>query len=215
MHFLGIGLPCRPLSDPQAEVAVVLLDTRGTVLAAEWRGDLEAVVALTAELADGDTLIAAGAPLCGLPSDARSHAAVQALRHRLALTDVDSGVLECDADTFPFPTDEFEGVPWPVEVCGHGRRTLRRLERLAHGCDDLARRLGLLVSAHPPVDLHSNEVTAALLTTRTGRTAADVEHRTALVGALLCAWAASCWHESPEQRARSLDDLKLDVPLAG
>lgn len=215
MLFLGIGLPCRPLSDPQAEIAVVLLDTRGTVLAVEWRRDLEAVAALTAELADRDTLLAAGAPLCGLPGDAGSHIAVQALRHRLALTDVDSGVLECDADTFPFPTDEFEGVPWPAEVCGHGRRTARRLERLAHACDDLVRRLGLLVSAHPPVDLYSNAVTAALLTEPAPTTATALEHRTVLVGALLCAWAASCWHESPEQRTPSLDDLKLPVPLAG
>lgn len=214
MHFLGIGLPCRPLTDAQAEIAVVLLDTRGTVLAVEWRPDLDAVAALAAELAPGDSLIAAGAPLCALPCDARNRAAVQALRRTLALADVDSGVLECDADTFPFPTEEFQDVPWPVEVCGHGRRTGRRLARLARASDDLVRRLGLLVSAHPPLDLFSNEVTARLLTEPTPTTATGLEHRTVLLGALLCAWAASCWHESPEQGMPSLD-LPDDARLAG
>jgi hypothetical protein len=199
MQYLGIGLPCRPLSDPHAEIAVVLLDTRGTVLAVEWRSDLDEVAALVGVLAAGDTLIAAGAPLCELPRDASSHPAVQALRHRLAVTDVDSGVLECDAETFPFPTDEFEQAGWPVELCGHGRRTAARTARLAAACDDLARRLGLLVSAHPPVDLFSNAVTAALLTERTATSTQGAEHRTVLLGALLCAWAASRWHASPEQ----------------
>jgi hypothetical protein len=210
MQFLGIGLPCRPLSDPQAEIAVVLLDTRGTVHAVEWRSDLDEVAALVRVLGAGDTLIAAGAPLCGLPGDACSHPAVQALRHRLATTDLDTGVLECDAATFPFPTDDFDSAAWPPEVVAHGRRTAARTARLATACDDLARRLGLLVSAHPPVDLFSNEVTAALLTDRTAASTSGVEHRTVLLGALLCAWAASCWHAAPEQLAP-----QADVQLAG
>src|SRR4051794_14724333 len=152
MQFLGIGLPCRPLSDPSAEIAVVLLDTRGTVLSVEWRGDVEGVAALAAELAGADTLIAAGAPLCGRPLDLGSRSAVQTLRRRLALTDVDSGVLECDALTFPFPTGEFDDADWPLEACGHGRRSPARAARIAGACDDLVRRLGLLISAHPPVD---------------------------------------------------------------
>jgi hypothetical protein len=210
MQFLGIGLPCRPLSDPQAEIAVVLLDTRGTVLDVEWRSDLDEVAALAGVLAAGDTLIAAGAPLCGRPRDARTRAAVRTLRHRLALTDVDSGVLECDAETFPFPTGEFEDADWPLQVCGHGRRSPARAARLAAACDDLARRLGLLVSAHPPVDLFTNEITAALLTEWTPTSTRELEHRTVLLGALLCAWAASCWHESPEQGTPG-----TEVQLAG
>lgn len=210
MHFLGVGLPCRPLSDPAAELAVVLLDTRGTVHAVEWRRDLDEVAALVRVLATGETLLAAGAPLCDLSRDGRGRSAVQALRHRLALTDVESGVLECDADSFPFETPEFEDAPWPPEVCSHGRRTSSRTARLAHACDGLVRRVGLLVSAHPPVDLFSNEVTAALLTEPTPTTARGIEHRTALLDALLCAWAASSWHASPAQRTTA-----ADVPLAG
>jgi hypothetical protein len=210
MQFLGIGLPCRPLSDPHAEIAVVLLDTRGTVLAVEWRAGLDEVAALVGVLAAGDTLIAAGAPLCGLPGYACSHPAVQALRHRLAVTDVDTGVLECDAQTFPFPAEEFGSAAWQPELSGHGRRTTARTARLARACDDLVRRLGLLVSAHPPVDLYSNEVTAALLTERTPSSSREVEHRTALLGALLCAWAASCWHVAPLQATP-----QADVQLAG
>jgi hypothetical protein len=208
MQFLGIGLPCRPLSSPHAEISVTLLDTRGTVHAVEWRRDIDAVADLVTELAAGDTLIAAGAPLCGMPLAERNRTAVRALRHRLALTDVQSGVLECDADTFPFPVDDFDYAAWPPEVCGHGRRTSARTTRLAAVCDDLARRLGLLISAHPPVDLWSNELTAALLTEATPPTARGVEHRTVLLNGLLCAWAASSWHESPDQ-------LAPVVPLAG
>lgn len=210
MQFLGVGLPCRPLSDPAAELAVVLLDTRGAVHAVEWRRDLDEVAALVPVLATGETLLAAGAPLCELSPDGRSHAAVQALRHRLALTDVESGVLECDADSFPFESEEFEDALWPPKVCAHGRRTSPRTIRLAHASDDVARRIGLLVSAHPPVDLYSNEVTAALLTEPTPTTARTLEHRTVLLNALLCAWAASSWHGSPAQRT-----APADVPLAG
>jgi hypothetical protein len=209
MHFLGIGLPCRPLSDPAAELAVVLLDTRGTVHAVEWRSDLDEVAALAQVLGTG-ALIAAGSPLCDLPRDGRNHLAVQALRHRLALADVDSGVLECDAESFPVETDDFESLGWPPEVCGHGRRTSSRTARLARACDDLVRRLGLLVSAHPPVDLYSNEVTAALLTEPTATTARGLEHRLVLLNALLCAWAASSWHTSPGRHSPS-----VDVQLAG
>jgi hypothetical protein len=210
MLFLGVGLPCRSLSDPAAELAVVLLDTRGTVHAVEWRQDLDEVAALARVLATGETLIAAGAPLCELSPDGRSHAAVQALRHRLALTDVESGVLECDAASFPFDAEDFEDAPWPPTVCGHGRRTSRRTAGLAASCDDLTRRIGLLVSAHPPVDLYSNEVTAALLVEPTPTGVRGLEHRTVLLNALLCAWAAASWHGSPVQRAAI-----TDVPLAG
>jgi predicted RNase H-like nuclease len=209
MHFLGVGLPCRPLSDPKAELAVVVLDTRGAVLELQWRTDLDEVAALLRVLATDDTLIAAGAPLCELSTDGRSRAAVQALRHRLALTDVGSGVLECDAATFPFDTEDFEDATWPPKLCGHGRRTSRRTVELARAADDLVRRLGLLVSAHPPVDLHSSAETAALLTAPTPTTAADLEHRTVLLNALLCAWAASCWHSSPEHRATPDDGVRL------
>ncbi len=209
MHFLGVGLPCRPLSHPAAELAVVLLDTRGAVHAVEWRTDLDEVAALVPVLATGETLLAAGAPLCELSPDGRSHAAVQALRHRLALTDVDSGVLECDAESFPFETEDLGEAPWS-QVCAHGRRTSPRTVRLARACDDVVRRIGLLLSAHPPVDLFSNEVTAALLTEPTPTTARGLEHRAVLLNALLCAWAASSWHGSPAQQRTA-----ADVPLAG
>lgn len=214
MQFLGIGLPCRPLSDPQAEITVVLLDTRGTVLAVERRPDLDAVAALVRVLATGDTLISAGTPLCERSREARGRAAVQALRHRLALTDVDSGVLECDAATFPFPTDDFDSAAWPLELCGHGTRASARTRRLAAACDALVRRLDLLLSAHPPIDLHSNEVTAALLTEPSPASGPGLEQRLALLNALLCAWAASSWHESPEQ-APEQRMPPADLSLAG
>lgn len=209
MHFLGVGVPCRPLDDPVAELAVVLLDTRGAVHAVEWRRGLDEVAALTRVLANGETLLAAGAPLCDL-REARSRRAVQALRRRLAATDVESGVLECDADSVPFETPELEDAPWPPQVCTHGCRSSARTVRLARTCDDLVRRMGLLVSARPPVDLYSNEVTAALLTEPTPATARGLEQRTTLLNALLCAWSASSWHTSPTRRTPA-----TDVPLAG
>jgi hypothetical protein len=209
MQFLGIGLSCRSSSDQQAEITVVLLDTRGTVLAVERRPDLDAVAALVRVLASGDTLIAAGTPLCERSRDARGHAAVQALRRRLALTDVESGVLECDAETFPFPVDEFDYASWPPEVCGHATRARSRTPRLAAACDDLVRRLDLLISAHPPMDLHSSTLTAALLTEPAPTSGAGLEQRLGLLNALLCAWAASSWHESPEQSPEQ------QVPPAG
>jgi hypothetical protein len=55
------------------------------------------------------------------------------------------------------------------------------------------------------VDLHSNAITAALLTESSPISPGELEHRVGLLGALLCAWAASCWHESPEQRTPTAD----------
>ena len=198
MQFLGIGLPCRPTADPAAEIAVAVLDTRGTVLAVEWRHDLEAVAALVAAIATPDVVIAAGSPLCGLARDDGRRAAVRALRHRLALTDVDSGVLECDAGSFPFPIDEFD-TDRPPRLCDHSGRAASRSARLAEAADTLVRRMALLNSAHPPLDLWTSEETAALLTEPTPRTRAGLEHRAVLLSALLCAWAASNWHSRPEE----------------
>ena len=208
MQFLGIGLSCRPSSDPAAELAVTLLDTRGTVLAVEWRHDLDAVAALVAAIATPDTVIAAGSPLCGLARDDGRRAAVRALRHRLALTDVESGVLECDAGSFPFPIDEFDDAR-PPRLCDHSGRAASRAARLADAADHLVRRIALLNSAHPPLDLWTSATTAALLTEPTPRDRAGLEHRAVLLGALLCAWAASNWHSTPQEAPLA------PFPLAG
>ena len=198
MQFLGIGLPCRPSSDPAAEIAVTELDTRGTVLAVEWRSDLDAVAALVAAVATPDVVIAAGSPLCGLNRDDGRRAAIRSLRHRLALADVDSGVLECDAGSFPFPIDEFDAAR-PPRLCDHSGRAASRAARLADAADGLVRRVALLNSAQPPLDLWTSEETAALLTEPTPRTRAGLEHRAVLLSALLCAWGASNWHARPEE----------------
>jgi hypothetical protein len=198
MQFIGIGLPCRPTSDPAAEIAVTLLDTRGTVLVVEWCTDLDRVAALVPGLASPDTVIAAGSPLCGLARDDGRRAAVRSLRRRLALADVDSGVLECDADSFPFPVDDLASIR-PPRLCDHSGRAASRAVRLAEAADDLVRRVALLNSAQPPLDLWTNETTAALLTQPTPRDRAGLEHRAVLLSGLLCGWAASNWHSHPEE----------------
>ena len=63
----------------------------------------------------------------------------------------------------------------------------------AANCNELVRRLGSLVDADPPIDLRSNDVTAALLAERSPLEDKAYKHREDLIDAVLCAWTGLLW----------------------
>lgn len=79
----------------------------------------------------------------------------------------------------------------------------RRAFRAAQ-CDELLRRMSMLVEATPALDLLSHPVTAELVTEPSPLKDAAYKHREDLLDAALCAWTASLWHRFGLERCQIL-----------
>ena len=80
-------------------------------------------------------------------------------------------------------------------------------------CDELIVRIGQLVQADPPMDLRSHPVTNILTVEPSPLLRSHYKHREDLIDAALCAWTASLWFCSGQQRCQVLGatDQALDA----
>lgn len=76
----------------------------------------------------------------------------------------------------------------------------------ARECDELLRRMSLLSSATPPLDLLTHPVAADLLLQASPTLDSPYKHREDLVDAALCAWTAALWHQFGSDRCQVLGE---------
>jgi predicted RNase H-like nuclease len=79
----------------------------------------------------------------------------------------------------------------------------RRAAR-AVACDELIRRMALLSTAEPSLDLRSHEVTAMLVDEASPLTDREYKHREDLLDGALCAWTAALWAGFGDERCQVL-----------
>ena len=105
----------------------------------------------------------------------------------------------------------------PYKRAPKGRKATEAWALRTSACDELIRRVAVLIDSDIPIDLASHSATATLADVPSPPIAAQYKKREDLLDASICAWTAALWHRFGEERCQVLGvdgDLPAQRPIA-